>query len=435
MKQRRTSQASDSSALSAGPGRAPAGRGNAAAQDGLTAKGGGPWPVPQHMEEAFGADFSHITIRVGGEAAGMGAVAYTQGDEIVFQPGAYDPSNMRSLEILGHELVHIFHQMRGQAGKGGLNTDPGLEAEADRLGAMAARGQKVSIGQGQTPRGASNAPIQRYAVQRSGRSTLRVSEDGRMAVREGYPNHDLWADSSLIADAAAKLKANGSAITLEAGSGRQAVDKPDGSGMMGLTEVVPTNSRTQTSGDSMQHYADCGRSTRDVMGGDGEKWGKVQATYNKDDGRGGAARQETAAGHRPGEFKREVFYDLIGSEAQYEALSADERRAFDEKAGINDFANPEVGEGFTMSSGGKPIAGYEDNTWNFHFAGLAMKSGGDFVTLENFSVSKPDVSNTDWTFDMYGPAHKEGQTFHDQHTATNQHGESPTTLAVKSASN
>ena len=64
-----------------------------------------------------------------------------------------------------------------------------------------------------------------------------------------------------------------------------------------------------------------------------------------------------------------------------------------------------------------------------------MKSGGDFVSLENFSVSQPDVSNTDWTFDMYGPAHKEGQTFHDQHLATNQHGENPTTLAIKSASN
>ncbi|MFP2934220.1 hypothetical protein ACLESO_55690 [Pyxidicoccus sp. 3LG] len=69
-------------------------------------------------------------------------------------------------------------------------------------------------------------------------------------------------------------------------------------------------------------------------------------------------------------------------------------------------------------------------TWNFHWGGVVMVSGDDRVTLENYAVGNANVKNSDWEFQMYGPASKAGQTFHEQHQATGQHGDSPTTMRV-----
>lgn len=66
-----------------------------------------------------------------------------------------------------------------------------------------------------------------------------------------------------------------------------------------------------------------------------------------------------------------------------------------------------------------------------------MKSGGDSVTLENFAGSGTDA----WDFQMYGPASKAGQTFHEQQESRTQHdgvtpeyGDNPTTIRVKPSS-
>lgn len=110
-------------------------------------------------------------------------------------------------------------------------------------------------------------------------------------------------------------------------------------------------------------------------------------------------------------------------------MSPEDKEKFDKDAGINKYAAPEVGEGFTMSTGGKDYPG--NRTWNFHWAGVVMTSGCDRVTLENYAVGDPDVKNTEWEFQMYGPPSKKGQTFHEQHKATKQHGDAPTTMRVK----
>jgi hypothetical protein len=405
---------------------------------------GGTARVPAEMEAAFGADFSDVRIRLDGAAAQAGALAYAQGNEIHFQPSAWAPDTRAGQELLGHELAHVVQQRAGRAGgpqhAGRIDGDPSLEAEADRMGAKAAAGQAVSMpGQaaGARPKAVSGAPIQRYAVQRGQGGDMRVSEDGRMAVMEGYPNHQFWADAAMISSSNAALQSKGSAISLAPGAGTVQVTRPDGKGTARLTQVVPTNRRTKTSGNAMKHYADCGRSTRDVVAGSGERWGMLKAAYTvpqKDPATGKETLKpmSSSVGHRPDAWKAQV-YDEVGGEAAYRAMHPSRRRAFDRRHSINDFADPEVGGGFTTSSGGDVYKGYEKNTWNFHFAGVVMKSGGDFVSLENFSVSDPEVSNTDWTFDMYGPAHKAGQTFHDQHAATKQHGKTPTTMAIKGA--
>lgn len=118
----------------------------------------------------------------------------------------------------------------------------------------------------------------------------------------------------------------------------------------------------------------------------------------------------------------------------YNELKAAPKEALDKKVGINRFADPGVGEAYTISSGGPPkkdSKGKDIMTWNFHWGGVVMKSttGSDNVTLENYAGS----ADSEWLFQMYGvPTDddaRKGQTFHEQHRDTHrQHGESPTTL-------
>ena len=98
-----------------------------------------------------------------------------------------------------------------------------------------------------------------------------------------------------------------------------------------------------------------------------------------------------------------------------------------------------MGQAYTISSGGLPVPGVED-TWNFHWAGVGMKSddGRDNVTLENYSVNIPDAQNNRWTFQMYDSARsarenpaKRGQTFHEEHSGMGTHGQNPTTMVAE----
>lgn len=102
-----------------------------------------PDPVRQKMETALGADFSDVRVHIGTEAASIGALAFTYGSDIYFSPGLYDPHTTHGQRLLGHELTHVVQQRAGRVrnpfGAGvAVVQDPGLEAEADRLGMMAA---------------------------------------------------------------------------------------------------------------------------------------------------------------------------------------------------------------------------------------------------------------------------------------------------------
>jgi hypothetical protein len=102
------------------------------------------------MEGAFGVHFSQVRVHEGSQAAALGAIAYTQGNDIHFSPGSYDPASHAGQELLGHELTHVVQQGAGRVsvpqGKDApINTDPALEAEADELGRRAARGEPVRV--------------------------------------------------------------------------------------------------------------------------------------------------------------------------------------------------------------------------------------------------------------------------------------------------
>ena len=112
----------------------------------LRPKSGG-WPLPRDvqakMEAALGANFSDVRIHVGPEAAAIGAIAFTWGSDLHFAPGQYNPHTPHGQFLLGHELTHVVQQRAGRVanpfGSGvAVVQDFALEAEADRLGRLAA---------------------------------------------------------------------------------------------------------------------------------------------------------------------------------------------------------------------------------------------------------------------------------------------------------
>lgn len=106
-----------------------------------------PDDVQAQMEASFGADFSGVRIHEGPQAASVGALAYTQGTDIHFRPGQFNPHSQPGRELLGHELAHVVQQSQGrvqastQARGVGINDDSSLEREADEMGAKAVRDQ------------------------------------------------------------------------------------------------------------------------------------------------------------------------------------------------------------------------------------------------------------------------------------------------------
>lgn len=97
------------------------------------------------MENSFDQDFSKVDIHPNSDAASnLKAQAFTQGNEIHFASGKYDPNSKSGQELIGHELTHVVQQKEGKVEPNtssmGLpvNDNPHLEQEADLLGAKAA---------------------------------------------------------------------------------------------------------------------------------------------------------------------------------------------------------------------------------------------------------------------------------------------------------
>lgn len=161
-------------------------------QLGLARGGGKPLPGPllAKMEAAFGADFSGVRVHVGPQAARIGAIAFTTGNDLYFAPGRYQPDSVQGQQLIGHELAHVVQQRQGRvrtAGSGvSVVQDHALEAEADRLGMRAAMhraplqrraesGGLVRV-PGQAPRPAGSI-LPKRVLQRSWDSDEDVEED------------------------------------------------------------------------------------------------------------------------------------------------------------------------------------------------------------------------------------------------------------------
>ncbi len=73
-----------------------------------------PAPVRAEMEGRFGAPLADVRVHADGAAAasaeGLGARAYTAGNDIVFGAARYDPESTEGRGLLAHELTHVVQQ-------------------------------------------------------------------------------------------------------------------------------------------------------------------------------------------------------------------------------------------------------------------------------------------------------------------------------------
>src|SRR5690606_20271324 len=69
------------------------------------------------MENRFGYDFSHVKIHddtvAAKSAQSINALAYTSGNNIVFNHGQYSPETNSGRKLLAHELTHVVQQGNG----------------------------------------------------------------------------------------------------------------------------------------------------------------------------------------------------------------------------------------------------------------------------------------------------------------------------------
>jgi GNAT superfamily N-acetyltransferase len=142
------------------------------------------------MEAALGANFSDVRIHVGPEAASIGAIAFTWGTDIHFSPGQYNPHTPHGQFLLGHELTHVVQQRAGRVsnpfGSGvAVVQDGALEAEADRMGRMAAMS---------TPPSESPKEVRGHAAasMTSGVVSRKKAAPPSYALRPAIPNNGGW---------------------------------------------------------------------------------------------------------------------------------------------------------------------------------------------------------------------------------------------------
>jgi Domain of unknown function (DUF4157) len=105
-----------------------------------------PEVIQRKMESLFKTSFSDVRIHVGPQAGSIGAQAFTQGSDIFFAHGQYNPSTSQGQRLLGQQLAHVVQQRTGRArnpfGSGlAVVTDPLLKSEAEMMGHRAAMPQ------------------------------------------------------------------------------------------------------------------------------------------------------------------------------------------------------------------------------------------------------------------------------------------------------
>lgn len=95
--------------------------------------------VRKKLEEAFGEDLSAIRVHqdaAGNAAAGaLQAKAYTHGNDIFFNRGAYQPNTESGKRLLVQEVAHVLQQRKPGAKMTG--PDPVAEKQAEALAAEA----------------------------------------------------------------------------------------------------------------------------------------------------------------------------------------------------------------------------------------------------------------------------------------------------------
>ena len=414
------------------------------------------------MEAATGVDLGAVRVhRDSAVAPRIQASAFTLGTDIHFAPGQYRPGDRGGQWLLSHEFAHVVQQG-----------------------------------------GAARRVVQRYRVKTdTDGDTWRVSESGKSALweEEKEGGRTLFMAPDLVKRANRKLRkagTNGSFVRLsvDEGTGLKAgildgvsadVCKvtpklvtvgpdPDNSKLKQINEGASADDDGTTAAEFAM-WADCGKTSRTVMGTDDA--GPKPSARRKI----GDTESVSAPSSAPKTYtdiyllamkpfmevpenkvylKSGVHYTRFlmwkslvkpstdaAAKNLYWALGEDGRKAFDKYTATNVAANPEIGGAYTMATE-RDMPGFktQGRTWNFHWAGVVAKDGSNNITLENYAVSygsDPDPVkhkklqikaynhvNRSYDFQMYGTK-KEGQTFHEEHLASGTHGNRASTFAVK----
>jgi len=167
--------------------------------DGGAGSGGLPPQVRGKMEASLGADFSDVRVHASSSRADeLGARAFTEGNDLHFAPGEYQPDSPGGQELIGHELAHVVQQREGrvsatvQAKGAAINDDPALEAEADQRGVAAAAAPAPeldrvtpapasAVARGVAQRAVAGGVIQRVAKEEIEQLVLDDQRDSRHA--------------------------------------------------------------------------------------------------------------------------------------------------------------------------------------------------------------------------------------------------------------
>jgi hypothetical protein len=128
------------------------------AVDAATGDGGRPLPsaARERFEGGLGVDLGGVRVHTGDASAtaarAIGARAYTQGQDIHFAEGQYNPDDPFGLHLLAHEVAHTVQQRGGTAQAGLPQTKlevsmPGdrCEAEADAVADALVAGRSAAI--------------------------------------------------------------------------------------------------------------------------------------------------------------------------------------------------------------------------------------------------------------------------------------------------
>lgn len=399
------------------------------------------FPHAGALDRHLGAELPGKSVVDPAGCAARGVEAYTDGLTTHFRSAA------PRLAVAAHEAAHQL-QHAGLTCDAGLGAEGHAEAVAHEVtdgrsaaGLLGSEGVAVSgrlhtyLEIAETPQ----ASALDLGWQGHGQGALKVSDDGQLAVpaADGDGNQRAWATPEHIQASNNTLQAMGSGIRLEAGPVSLVGKAPDGWGEgpeRGLAEVVVT----ETDGAApMEIVADCGKAAYEIMGGhDDNDMGAAVVR----DGQGGTTTTDPHPYQNrwediPGTvgttelWFREILRMAYGHDlsveqliALYQGQTPDERAAFEARYGLNAAAVPEVGESVAMSALYDSPDFTKDESlsqsWPWHFAACVLRSGGDYITLENVFGTTP----SSWFFRMYGPAGY-GQSFYDQESPTGAFGD------------
>jgi hypothetical protein len=142
--------------------------------------------VQQHMQEAIGYDFSGVRVHTSGEASSLSqslqAKAFTTGQDVFFNQGAYQPNTSSGQELIAHELTHVAQQGSGMVPSSGDGMTVNAPGDAYEQHADATARQVVN--------GAPAPAVQRETLPEEEEMPAQATPLESSLQREGLPEEE-----------------------------------------------------------------------------------------------------------------------------------------------------------------------------------------------------------------------------------------------------